>query len=188
MGYRHDGVMEESKERALDKIGLFYGTDTGNTERIAKQIQQLFGADVITLHDVLEANAEDFAQYDKLILGQPTWYCGELQSHWEAFWPAFKQVDFSGKQVAFFGLGDQLEYGEFFLDAMGLMHDVVLDNGGEPVGYFPNEGFFFQESKALTDDEEFFVGLALDEDQQPDRTAMRMQVWVEQVREEMGLS
>jgi len=171
----------------LTKVGLFYGTDTGNTETIAHTIQKMLGADTVTLHDVHGAKVSDFDQYNKIILGQPTWYCGELQSTWEDFWPEFQKVDFSGKQVAFFGLGDQLEYGEFFVDAMGLMHDVVLDNGGEPVGYFPNEGFMFEASKALTDDGEFFVGVVIDEDQQPEKTEPRLQFWIEQIREEMDL-
>ena len=171
----------------MSKVGLFYGTDTGNTESIAYKIQAYLGKDLVVLHDVHGAKISDFEPYEKIILGQPTWYCGELQSHWEDFWPNFKKIDFSGKQVAFFGLGDQLEYGEFFLDAMGLMHEVVLENGGEPVGYFPNEGFFCEASKALTEDEAFFVGLPLDEDQQPERTEQRIQLWIEQIRDEMGL-
>ncbi len=172
----------------MSKVGLFYGTDTGNTERIAYKIQRMLGEEWVTLHDVHGASITDFEAYNKIILGQPTWYCGELQSTWEDFWPEFKKVDFSGKQVAFFGLGDQLEYGEFFVDAMGLMHDVVLDNGGEPVGYFPNEGFLFESSKALIEGGEFFVGVPIDEDQQPERTDERLQHWVNQIREEMGLS
>lgn len=171
----------------MSKIGLFYGSDTGNTERVALAIQDLIGEQGVDVHDVVNAQASDFASYDKIILGQPTWYCGELQSHWEDFWPDFKATDFSGKQVAFFGLGDQIEYGEFFLDAMGLMHDVVLDNGGEPVGYFPTEGFMYQASKAEIEGGEFFVGLALDEDQQPDATAERIKNWVDQISEEMAL-
>ncbi|GKT12715.1 MAG: flavodoxin I [Thiomicrorhabdus sp.] len=171
----------------MSKIGLFYGSDTGNTERAAEVIQGLLGESNVDLHDVVNATTRDIEAYDKLILGQPTWYCGELQSNWEDFWPDFKAANFSGKQVAFFGLGDQLEYGEFFLDAMGLMHDVVLRNGGEPVGYFPTEGFLYQSSKAEVEGGEFFVGLALDEDQQPEASAERIQNWVEQVSEEMSL-
>lgn len=171
----------------MSKVGLFYGSDTGNTEKVAEVIQGLLGEEVVDLHDVVNARSSDFDAYDKIILGQPTWYCGELQSHWEDFWPDFKATDFTGKQVAIYGLGDQLEYGEFFLDAMGLMHDVVLENGGEPVGYFPTEGFFYQSSKAEIEGGEFFVGLALDEDQQPDATAERIENWVEQISEEMAL-
>ena len=40
------------------------------------------------------------AQYDFLIIGQPTWYDGELQGDWEEFIPEFEAIDFSGKQLA----------------------------------------------------------------------------------------
>jgi flavodoxin I len=170
------------------KIGLFYGTDTGNTERVAQLIKEKFsGAAEVVLHDVASAKAGDFDKYGIVILGQPTWYYGELQSHWEEFWPKFKKVNFSGKKVACFGLGDQHDYSEYFLDAMGLMHDIALENGAEPAGYWPTAGFEFDESKAVTEDGEFFVGLGIDEDQQPDQTDARVTEWVAQLKEEFGL-
>ncbi len=170
----------------MSKIGLFYGTDTGNTERVADMIKDKIGAELVEVHDVASVKVEDFAKYDKLILGHPTWYYGELQSSWEDFWEDFKTIDFTGKQVACFGLGDQADYSEYFLDAMGFMHDIVLENGGTPAGYMSSESFEWDESQALTEDEEFFVGLAIDEDQQPELTEARIDQWVEQIREEMS--
>ena len=41
-----------------------------------------------------------------------------------ASWDALDSIDLQGKIVALFGLGDQAGYGEWFLDAMGLLHDV----------------------------------------------------------------
>lgn len=170
----------------MEKIGLFYGTDTGNTERVADLIKQEIGADMVDLHDVVSAKAEDFANYSKLILGQPTWYYGERQSSWDDFWEDFKSIDFTGKKVALFGLGDQADYAEYFVDAIGMMHDVVLENGGEPVGYWPTDGYEYDESKGVTEDGEFFYGLAIDEDQQPEKTDERVKEWVAQLREEMS--
>ncbi|WP_319379829.1 flavodoxin [Thiomicrorhabdus sp.] len=171
----------------MSKVGLFYGTDTGNTERVADMIKQKMGADLVDVHDVATASAADFAAYDKIILGQPTWYYGELQSSWDDFWDDFKGVDFAGKTVACFGLGDQADYSEYFLDAMGMMHDIAVENGATPAGYMSTDGFEFDESKAVTEDEEFFVGLAIDEDQQPELTEERVSDWVAQVKEEFEL-
>ena len=40
----------------MAKIGLFYGTQTGNTESAAELIQKQFGGDsVVELHDVADA-------------------------------------------------------------------------------------------------------------------------------------
>lgn len=171
----------------MSKIGLFYGTDTGNTERVADMIKDKIGADLVDVYDVASATASDFAKYDKLILGQPTWYYGERQSSWDDFWDEFKTIDFTGKQVAFFGLGDQADYAEYFIDAVGMMHDVALENGAEPVGYWSTEGYEFDESKAVTEDREFFFGLAIDEDQQPELTAERIDEWVDQIKAEMSI-
>lgn len=171
----------------MSKIGLFYGTDTGNTERIADMIKDKIGSDLVEVHDISTASVADFAKYDNLILGQPTWYYGELQSSWDDFWDDFKSIDFTGKTVACFGLGDQADYSEYFLDAMGLMHDIALENGATPAGYWSTDGYEFDESKAVTEDGEFFVGLGIDEDQQSEKTAERINIWVDQIKEEMGL-
>jgi flavodoxin I len=170
----------------VSKIGLFYGTDTGNTERVADMIMEKIGADQVDVHDIATSGKDVFANYDKIILGQPTWYYGELQSSWDDFWEDFKSIDFSGKTVACFGLGDQADYAEYFLDAMGMMHDVAVENGAMPAGYTSTEGFEFDESKAITDDGEFFVGLGIDEDQQPELTEERVEAWVEQIKEEFA--
>ncbi len=46
------------------KIGLFYGTQTGNTESDAEKIRDEFGGDVVTLHPIYEA---DITTFDQLI-------------------------------------------------------------------------------------------------------------------------
>ena len=171
----------------MSKVGLFYGTDTGNTERVADLIKDQIGADLVEVYDIATASVDDFAKHNNIILGQPTWYYGELQSSWDDFWEDFKTIDFTDKTVACFGLGDQADYSEYFLDAMGLMHDIAVDNGATPVGYISTEGFEFDESKAVTEDEEFFVGLGIDEDQQPELTEPRIAEWVAQIKEEMAL-
>lgn len=62
-------------------VGLFFGTQTGNTEAIAEQIQAEFGGEsVVTLVDVSNAEPTDLLKYDCLIIGCPTWNIGELQS------------------------------------------------------------------------------------------------------------
>ena len=173
----------------MKTIGLFYGTDTGNSERVAQEIQQrLTGKAKVDLLDMATVSESQFAPYDYIILGHPTWYYGELQSHWEDFWEQFKTVDFSNKTVACFGLGDQYDYAEYFLDAMGLTHDIAVSNGATPCGYVSTNGFDFEASKAVTEDNLFFVGLALDDDQQPELSESRLDDWIEQIIEEFELS
>ncbi len=161
-------------------IGLFYGSTTGNTEAVAQQIAQLIG-DRVDLHDVAREGVVAALAYERLIMGIPTWDFGELQEDWEANWDALAQLDFSGRKVALFGIGDQLGYGEWFLDAMGRLGELICARGGELVGYWPVEGYTFEASKAVTPEGTHFVGLALDEDGQASQTEARIAAWVPQV-------
>ena len=81
-------------------IGIFFGSDTGNTENIAKNIQKQLGKDVADVHDIAKSSKEDLEGYDILLLGIPTWYYGEAQCDWDDFFPTLEEVDFNGKLVA----------------------------------------------------------------------------------------
>ncbi len=98
----------------MAQIGLFFGSDEGNTESVAYRIQQRLGSDVVDVFDVADVTQLEFAEYDKIILGISTWDFGQIQSDWEEFWGDIEQVPFAGKTVALFGLGDQFGYGDFF--------------------------------------------------------------------------
>ena len=170
----------------MAKVGIFFGSDTGNTEKVAQQIQQQLGSENADLYDIAKSTKEDIEKYDFLFLGIPTWYYGESQCDWDDFFPTLEQVDFTGKLVAIFGCGDQEDYAEYFCDAMGTMRDIVEPKGAKIVGNWSSESYHFESSKGLIDDAHF-VGLAIDEDRQPELTDERIQTWVEQVKHEMAL-
>lgn len=171
----------------MAKIGLFYGSDEGNTESIAYRIQARLGEDVVDIFDIADVTQLEFANYDKLILGIPTWDFGQLQSDWEEFWDDIKEVDMSDKTVALFGLGDQFGYGDYFIDSVGMLHDVIIGNGPKVIGHWPTEGYDFEASKAQVEGQNVFVGLAVDEDQQEHLTCGRLNEWCQQVHGEFGL-
>jgi len=161
------------------KTALFYGSTTGNTEDIAEQIQR--SMDNVELFDVADETLDQLDGYDLIILGIPTWDYGEIQSEWDDIWDDVDNVDFSGKTVTLYGLGDQVGYGEWFLDAMGLLHDKVKAKGARMIGYWPVQGYDFEASKAVTADGSKFVGLAVDEDCQHELTDDRVQRWLQQI-------
>lgn len=170
----------------MSKIGLFFGTQTGNTETIAEQIQKEFGSEsIVTLHDVSQTEASDLNEYDCLIIGCPTWNIGEMQSDWEGLYDELDGVDFNGKKVAYFGPGDQIGYADNFQDAMGILEEKISGLGGTTVGHWPTDGYDFTESKAVKNGR--FVGLALDEDNQSELTDKRVKVWVSQLKSEFGV-
>lgn len=179
----------------MARIGLFFGSNTGKTRKVAKMIKKCF--DDATMADPLNVNRatpEDLAQYPFLILGTPTLGEGLLpglsadceNESWEEFLPKLQGVDFSGKTVAIYGLGDQVGYAEEFLDAMIVLYDFVIERGAKVVGAWPTEGYEFSHSEAVVDGK--FVGLALDLDNQSGLTEQRLQAWLQLIAGDFDLT
>ena len=169
------------------KIGLFYGSTTCYTEIVAEKIQSMLGNDpsnnqpMVTLHNIKESPLSLCLDYDFIIFGISTWDYGELQEDWESIWSDIATLDFSDKTVAIYGMGDQVGYTDWFQDALGMLHDEVIIKGANIIGYWPNEGYDFNASKALSADQSYFVGLSLDEDNQYQKTDERLESWCEQI-------
>lgn len=168
----------------MDTIGLIYGSDTGMTEEIVSSIIEDWTASEIEVIEAVTVKKDDFKRFDKFILGLSTWYDGDLQSDWEGYFDEFKTIDFTGKTVALFGLGDQYGYAEYFIDGVGILAKVILENGGTIIGKWPTKEYDFETSKAKIENEAFFYGLALDEDNEPDKTPKRLEKWLQQIKEE----
>ncbi len=164
-------------------IGLVYGTDTNNTEEIGERICSELQSHCCsaTMFNVTEASAVALESYDFLIMGIPTWDFGGIQEDWEEFQDELLTADLSNKVVAFYGLGDQFGYGDYFVDAMGWLNKHVESVGGCIIGSWSTEGYEFEASLAVNEDKTLFVGLAIDEDQQFDLTDARIAEWVQQL-------
>jgi flavodoxin II len=167
-------------------IGLFYGSSTCYTEMAGEKIRQVIGEARVDFFNIADTPLIQTQFYDFLIFGIPTWDYGELQEDWEEIWDELDSLDFSGKKVAIYGLGDQIGYPEWFLDAMGYLHSKLVHRGAIPCGYWPRAGYEFEASKALTPDENYFVGLALDDENEFQLSDARIQQWCAQVLQEFG--
>ena len=163
----------------MSKIALVYGSSTGNTEKVARQIQNFLADHEVDLYNVQECGVDFYSDYDNIIFGVSTWGEGDLQDDWDSYEKKFAQIDLSGKTVALFGLGDQEEYSDNYLDAMGSVYDIVIKNGASVIGAWENTGYDFDESTALRDG--VFVGLALDEDNQSKLTDARVTQWLGEI-------
>ena len=128
--------------------------------------------------EVSSINSNDFLRFDFLILGVPTWFVGELEPDWDDYFPDFEKIDFTGKDIAIFGLGDQYGYPDNFVDGIGILAEVIIKNGGNIIGYWPNKGYDFNKSIGLAPNGMFY-GLALDEDNEPELTDERIKYWIE---------
>lgn len=170
----------------MAKVGIFFGTDTGTTRRIAKTIAKSLGAETADKPvNIRNAAVADLLNYEVLILGTPTYGDGELpgkstgnlSESWEEFLPKLKGMDFSGKKVALYGPGDQKKYTGNFVSALRYLHDAFAECGAEIIGLCAaDEDYVFKQSKAVINGQ--FVGLALDEENQRDLTPHRLDTWL----------
>ncbi len=163
----------------MDEVKVLYGSTTGNTESAARQIAAAFGTDPVNIAD---ATPGDF-DAPLLILGSSTWGVGELQGDWAAALFRLENTNLTGRKVAVFGLGDQEGFGDSFCDAMGELAKTALSRGATLIGRTSAEGYRHIASAA--EDGGVFCGLALDDDNEPDRTSDRIAAWVTQLKQEM---
>ncbi len=170
----------------MAKIGIFYGGSIkGSTYKTARTISDQFGGNQANVHNVSEATKEDLEKYKYLILGTSAWGIGEMHQDWERFIDVLAEADLKDKKVALFGLGDQIEYPESFVDGMGTVF-CRLPVKENVVGFWPTKGYSFYYSTAEMNGQ--FVGLAIDEDSQPELTEERIIKWVDQLKGEFQLS
>lgn len=167
------------------KIGLFYGSTTCYTEIAAEKIQTALGEELVELHNIKDVALAEAEKYDIIIFGISTWDYGELQEDWESHWEQVSDLNLNGKVVALYGMGDQIGYTEWFQDALGMLHEALTPAGCHFIGYWPNQGYEFEASKALTENKSQFVGLALDEDNQYDKSDERIEAWTSQLLDEL---
>ncbi len=164
----------------MEAIGLFYGSTYGMTKKSAEKIKKAFGTRVkLDLHNLKTSGIEEMEQYTNLIFGTSAWGIGEMQDEWELFIDNLSSLDFSGKKIALFGLGDQKEYPESFVDGLGTLYCRLPDKNCV-VGQWPTEGYDYYFS--LADDDGKFVGLVLDEHHQADLSDERIKNWVKELK------
>ncbi len=162
----------------MNKIGIFYGSSVGNTRFVAEKLHDLIpNTDLIAVE---KADRSDIEDRDFLILGTSTWGVGSLQDDFEIFVNTLVESDLNNKKIALFGLGDQYTYPDTFCNGMGKLFDLIKEKGCEFVGKWPTDSYDFSESLAVVDD--IFVGLALDEDNEPDLTNYRLQEWIKTLK------
>lgn len=164
----------------MKSIAIIYGSSTENTKRAAEKIAEQLASHTPTLVDIYDGEEEPFLTHDVLILGVSTWGVQDLQDDWNDFYPKLEKLDLSGKTIALFGLGDTSIYPSSFVDAMGILYEIVSKKGATIIGEVSTEGYDFEYSRAVVNNR--FVGLPLDEDTEPELTDERITQWVERLK------
>jgi len=175
----------------MNKIGMFFGTETGTTRLIAKKMQKKLGDEFCDKPvNVNRITPDEMLNYDALILGTPSYGIGEIpgkgaagcfEPNWEEFlaqMPA--NPDFSGKRIAFFGLGAQERYADRFCSSLFALVEKFRTWGAEIVGDWPIAGYTYENSAAEVDGR--FIGLIIDQRTQGMLTDERIDTWLAQVK------
>lgn len=177
------------KNRKMKKIALIYWPKKGNVEKAAHQIYEQFDKSIIDIFTITAVDMEQLSQYENIIIGGSTTGADNWEdahkSRWIEFFKGLEKINPSGKKVAFFGLGDQILYPDHFVDSMAQLKSEFAKFDVQFVGTWSTEGYEHTGSDSIEDEK--FIGLALDEDQQPEMTSGRIKAWTDQIKSELGL-
>jgi len=168
----------------MKKTAIIYSFNTVKTAKIAEKIKEAFASDEVDMVNAEDLTKEIFTSYDNLVLGVPTWFDGELPNYWDEFIPDLEEIDLKSKRIAIFGLGDQKNYGENFVDGVGVMAELIKNCNGNVVGLTSTEGYTFEASRAQSGNQ--FLGLAIDYENQGTKNKERVNNWVEQLKQEFS--
>jgi flavodoxin I len=174
----------------MSKIGLFFGPLKGSVNRVAEKIKIALGEQNVDMISVNDAGVSDLEKYDRIIfgistVGKETWDSTHSNSDWSKFFPNITKVDFSGKTVAIFGLGDHVTYSSHFVNAIGVLANDLLKKNATIIGQVDPSGYEFDDSEAVMDGK--FVGLPIDEDFESELTDERIANWLKSIKPAFGL-
>ena len=83
----------------MAKIGMFWGSNNGNQEEAAGFLKDYLVEEGCEIDEfnIASTDPKKMLEYEKLIIGCPTWNVGELQDDWDSIFSSYKELDFSGK-------------------------------------------------------------------------------------------
>lgn len=176
------------KESAGEKaIGLFYAPSGGNVHKVAKRIKQKIKNHKVDMLYIRDIKPEQFLNYRNIILvsstlGKDAWNNDETDE-WAAFMPSMQKLELNGRHVALVGLGNHILYPNNFVDGLRDLADLIEEKGGILIGKTEPDNYTFNMSRAIQDG--IFVGLPLDEDNEPNKSDPRIEKWLSFVLPEM---
>lgn len=159
----------------MKKFGIFYGSTTGVTARVANLIASRLGIAPEDVHNVAKTAPSAVGEYENLILGTSTWGAGEGQDDWLDFLDGLDMIDLRGKRIALFGCGDET-MADTFCSGVGEIYKRLKNTGAYFIGSYPADVYTFNHSEAIVDGQP--VGLLLDEVNHADLTDGRIDGWL----------
>ncbi|MGI6223686.1 MAG: flavodoxin FldA [Prevotella sp.] len=167
----------------MKNICVVYGSTTGTCQGVAEKIGQLLGVKKEDIIDVQNLDAETIQNHDVLLLGTSSWGAGEMQDDWYQGVKVLKQTGLQGKKVAVFGCGDSQSYSDTFCGGMAELYNAAKEAGATMMCEVPADGYTYDDSEAVVDGK--FVGLALDEVNEDEKTDERIDAWLEELKKNL---
>ena len=171
----------------MSKIGIFYASAGGTSKIIVDALVDNFEVDeddVIFMEEDYD-DVEQFDDYDVLFIGSSTWGQGDPHFEWvDPLLEIAEESDFSGKKVGFFGAGDCKKHGEHFCSALGKLYDTFTKKGAEAIGYIDKDLYTYEGSLAVKNDK--FCGCGIDEHNEKEKTAQRVNTWIDSVKVDLA--
>ncbi len=166
----------------MTKTAIFYSPQGGSVNRVAIKLGEMIGIDKVDLIHVTQAGKEHVDKYRQHIfigstVGADHWSNEILENEWEGFFKKIAGNGFEGKKIAIAGLGNSVLYPEHFADGIAYLYKEITGKNGKIYGFVDAEDYTFEDSEALND-EGFFCGLPLDEDNEDDLTPVRLEKWI----------
>lgn len=166
----------------MKKIGIFFGSTTGNTALVAKKIAKQLGVSDEDVKNVASASPADLGDYDVILLGCSTWGDGDMQDDMHDFIDGASTLMLRGKKIAYFGCGDD-SMSDTFCNAVGEMYLRMKPTEATPIGIYNTYGFEFNHTDAKVDG--VVVGLLIDNTNHEDLTDTKIKEWCEELKGEI---
>jgi len=166
----------------MSKTAIFYSPEGGNVNGVANMLEEMIGEDKVDIIPVKEVVEDDLIKYNKIILvgstvGTDHWNNEIVVNEWPAFFTKITEVSFENKKVAIVGLGNSVLYPEHFVDGMADLYQRIKKQKAEIFGKVDGKDYDFTDSEAV-DDDGFFCGLPIDEDNEAELTVERLKKWI----------
>jgi flavodoxin I len=170
----------------MKKTAIFYSPEGGNVNHVANKLADLIGNDKVELFPVREVEKGDVNNYSQIIfigstVGADHWSNETLVNEWQGFFTKIADLSFEDKKVAIIGLGNSVLYPEHFADGMAHLYKDIKEKNANIFGFVDAEDYTFEDSEAVND-EGLFCGLALDEDNEDELSAERLEKWISKLK------
>lgn len=170
----------------MNKIALLYSPEGGNVNKVTIKLAEIIGIEKVDIIPVRKVGKGELDKYKQIIflgstVGADHWTNEIVADEWQEFFNKWDEISFENKKVAIVGLGNSVLYPEHFADGMAHLYNKIKERKGKVLGFVDAKDYDFTDSEAVNDDG-FFCGLAIDEDNEEELTKERLERWVSSLK------